>query len=239
MSAIVEPGIDALAEQVQRQGHDIDIAGALAIAEQRALDPVGAGHHAELGRGDAGAAVVVRMQAEDRGCRGRGCCGRTIRSGRHRRWASPSRPSPGRLRIIFFSRRRLPDIHHRLADLDREVELGAGEALGRILVDDLGLRHRRGQLADQPGAGHRDVDDAGLVEPEDDAALQGRGRVVEMHDRAPGAADRLEGALDQLGARLRQHLDRHVVGDQVLLDELADKVEIGLRGGRESRPRSP
>ena len=54
--------VDALAEQVQRQGHDVDIAGALAVAEQRALDPLGAGHHAELGGGDAGAAVVVRMQ---------------------------------------------------------------------------------------------------------------------------------------------------------------------------------
>jgi len=28
---------------------DVDIAGALAIAEQRALDPVGTGHHPELG----------------------------------------------------------------------------------------------------------------------------------------------------------------------------------------------
>ena len=74
----------------------------------------------------------------------------------------------------------------------------------------------------------------GSVEAEDDAALQGRGRVVEMHDRAPGAADRLEGALDQLGARLGQHLDRDVVGDQVLLDELADEIEIGLRRGREA-----
>jgi hypothetical protein len=76
------------------------------------------------------------------------------------------------------------------------------------------------------------------VEPEHDAALQGRGRVVEMHDR-PRRPDRLEGALDQSLARLGQHLDRHVLGDQILLDELADKVEIGLRGGRESRPRSP
>ena len=65
MSVTVEARIDPLAEQVQRQGDDIDIAGALAIAEQRALDPVGPGHHAELGRGDRGAAVVVRMQAED------------------------------------------------------------------------------------------------------------------------------------------------------------------------------
>ena len=71
MSVIVEPGIDALAEQIERQGDDIDIAGALAIAEQRALDPVGAGHHRQLGGGDGGAAVVVRMHAEDDASRGR------------------------------------------------------------------------------------------------------------------------------------------------------------------------
>ena len=47
-----EPRIDPLAEQVQRQGHDIDIAGALAIAEERALDPLRTGHDRQLGGGD-------------------------------------------------------------------------------------------------------------------------------------------------------------------------------------------
>ncbi len=71
-----------------------------------------------------------------------------------------------------------------------------------------------------------------FVQPEHDAALQFRGRVVEMHDRPPGAADRLEGLVDQFGARLRQHLDRHIVRDQALLDDLADKRKIGLGSGR-------
>ena len=43
---------------------DVDVAGALAVAEQRALDAVGAGHHAELGGGDGAAAVVVRVQRQ-------------------------------------------------------------------------------------------------------------------------------------------------------------------------------
>ena len=64
--ADVELGVDALAEQVHGQVDDVDVAGALAVAEQRALDPVGAGHHAELGGGDAAAPVVVRVQAEAR-----------------------------------------------------------------------------------------------------------------------------------------------------------------------------
>ena len=45
---------------------------------------------------------------------------------------------------------------------------------------------------------------------------------------------RLVRALDQLLAALRQHLDRHVVGDQVVLDELADEVEVGLARRREA-----
>ena len=35
------------------------------------------------------------------------------------------------------------------------------------------------------------------------------------------------------GRAWRQHLDGHVLGNQVALDELADEIEIGLRGGRE------
>ena len=42
---------------------------------------------------------------------------------------------------------------------------------------------------------------------------------------------RLEGALDQLGAALGQDLDGDVVGDRATLDDRADEVEIGLRGG--------
>jgi hypothetical protein len=49
-----------------------------------------------------------------------------------------------------------------------------------------------------------------------------------VHDRAAGARDRLVGALDQLGSALGEHLDGDVVGDQVLLDELAHEVEVGL-----------
>ena len=49
--------------------HQADVAGALAVAEQASLDPVGAGLHAELGGGDRGAAVVVRVQRQDRRCR--------------------------------------------------------------------------------------------------------------------------------------------------------------------------
>ena len=55
-----------------------------------------------------------------------------------------------------------------------------------------------------------------------------------MDDRAPRTVDRLVGALDQLGPGLRQHGDRDVVRNQVLVDERAHEVEVRLRGGREA-----
>ena len=48
----------------------------------------------------------------------------------------------GQVQDDLLCRGRPPHIHYRLADFDRELELGPGEAFGRILVDDLGLRHR-------------------------------------------------------------------------------------------------
>lgn len=55
-----------------------------------------------------------------------------------------------------------------------------------------------------------------------------------MHDGPLGAGDRLIGAADQRLARLCQHLDGDVVGNEVLVDQQAQEVVIGLRGGREA-----
>ena len=63
--AEVEGRVDALGEQVHGQGDHVDVAGALPVAEQGALHPVGAGQHGQLGGGHRRAAVVVGVQAED------------------------------------------------------------------------------------------------------------------------------------------------------------------------------
>ena len=73
---------------------DVDVAGALAVAEQRALDAVGAGHHAELGGGDRAAAVVVRVQRQHDAVAVAARCGGTTRSRRRRCSACTSRPWP-------------------------------------------------------------------------------------------------------------------------------------------------
>jgi hypothetical protein len=90
------------------------------------------------------------------------------------------------------------------------------------------------ELAAQLGGVDRDVDDARLVSAEHHLALERVGGVVEVDDRARRALDALVRALDQLLPALHEHLDRDVVGDQVVLDELADEVEVGLAGRRKA-----
>ena len=105
---------------------------------------------------------------------------------------------------------------------------------GRVLVVDRRLGDGLLELAAQPGALEGDVDDALLAHPEHDAALQHRGRVVEVHDRLLRAADGVEGALDEVVTALGEHLDRHVVGHVAAVDELAAEVEVGLAGAGEA-----
>jgi hypothetical protein len=124
----VELRVDALRVQVQRERDEIDVAGALAVAEQRALDALGAGHLRELRRGDRAAAVVVRVHRQHDRVAPRDVAAEPLDLiGVHvgRRHLDGRRQVQDRL----ARRRRLPDVQHRVADLDGEIELRAGEAL--------------------------------------------------------------------------------------------------------------
>ena len=50
-----------------------------------------------------------------------------------------------------------------------------------------------------------------------------------MDDGPPRPLERLEGAGDEIFARLHQHLDGDIVRNEVAIDEFAHEVEIGLR----------
>jgi hypothetical protein len=56
--------VNALRIEIERQGHEVDVARALAIAEQTALRRDRARQQAELRRGDSRAAIVVGMQRD-------------------------------------------------------------------------------------------------------------------------------------------------------------------------------
>ena len=229
----VDLRVDALAEQVHAQGDEADVAGALAVAEEAALDAVGTGEVAELGGRDALAAVVVRVQADDDRLAAVEVAHHPLDGvgvdvgGRH---------LDGRREVDdhLVVRGRVDDRDDLVADPHGELELGAGVRLRRVLVVDVGLGDGLLELAAEASTLEGDVDDALLAHPEDHAALQHRGRVVEVDDRRPRAADGVVGALDEVVAALREHLDRHVVGDVPALDELAAEVEVGLARAREA-----
>ncbi len=130
--------------------------------------------------------------------------------------------------------RRLDGINHRFADLECELRLGSRKAFRRILVANARARHAALELAAPARGIRRDPHNARFAEPEDDAALQLRGRVVEVDDRARGATQALERAFDELAAALCKHLDGDVVRDQISLDEETDEVVVGLRRGWET-----
>ena len=229
----VDLRVDALGEQVHPQRDQVDVAGALAVAEQAPLDAVGAGLETQLGGRDAGAAVVVRVQRQHDGVAAGQVpvhpldgVGVDVRRGH----------LDGRRQVDDHRRlrRRLPDRADRVADVDGVLELGAGVGLGGVLEAPVGGGVLLGEPQHVLRAVGRDLRDALPVGSEDDAALQDRRRVVEVDDRARRALAGLVGALDQLRAGLGEHLDRHVVRDHVLLDDLADEVEVGLARGGEA-----
>ena len=125
----------------------------------------------------------------------------------------------------------LDDLHHCMTDVEGELWFGEREALGRVLVADLTRAHGLLELSSHLCRVHGDVDDAALVQIEHHLALQRIGAVVEVHDRLVHSLQTLVGALEQLLATLHQHLDGDVFGNQVLVDQLTHKIEIGLAGG--------
>ena len=229
----VDLRVHALGQQVQPQGHQVHVACALTVAEQAPLDPVRPGQVAQLGGGHAGPAVVVGVQRQDDVVamvqvpahpldRVRVDVGGGHLHGR------------GQVDDHLAPVTHLEGLGDLVADPRGELQLGARVGLRGVLVRDIGVLELFLVLAAQPGTGQRDVHDAVHVTVEDHASLQGGRGVVQVHDRVRCAVDRLVRAFDQVLAGLREHLDGDVLRDQVVLDQGAHEVEIGLRGGREA-----
>ncbi len=228
----VQLRMQALGVHVQGQGHQVDVAGALAVAEQATFDAVGAGHQAQLGGGHAGATVVVGVQADDHAVtlvdvavEPFDLVGVDVRRG--------ALHGGRQVEDDLVVRGRLPDVDHRVADLHRELQLGRAEDFRRVLERPLGIRLLGGQLLDQFRGVGGDVHDALLVLVEDDAAERRGGGVVDVDDGLLRPAQGFEGAGDQVFAGLGQHLDGDVVRDVVAFDQLADEVEVGIGSRRE------
>ena len=128
-------------EEVQTKRDQIDVAGALAVAQQAAFDTIGTGKHGQLGGGHAHALIVVRVQRQHHGVARHQIVrhvfhliGEHVRSGHFHRCRQ--------IDDHRMLRSRLDDVDHRIAHLNGVLRLGAGEGFRRILViqvDALGL----------------------------------------------------------------------------------------------------
>ncbi|MNG99833.1 hypothetical protein D3C79_590120 [compost metagenome] len=228
----VQQRVDALGVEVQCQGHQVDVTGTLAVAEQAAFGAIGTGHQAQLGGGNAGATVVVAVQADDHAVATADITaepfdlvGVDVRRGHFH--------GGRQVEDDLVLRRRVPHLDDRVADFLGELHLGGAEGFRRVLEGPLGFRLLGGVLDEQLGRVHRDVLHALLVLVEDDAAERRAGGVVQVDDGLLSPAQRLEGAGDEVFTGLGEHLDGGVVRDVAVFDQHAHEVEIGLRGRRE------
>jgi hypothetical protein len=144
----------------------------------------------------------------------------------------------GRLTMHLRSRRRLPDFGHRIDHALGERQLGAGEHLGRVLEDPLGPGCCAAQFVEQPGLRGREFDDAVLVQAEHHLAHDRRGGVVQVHDGAARALQRLEGARIS-GSRACVSTWMVTSSGSGLRRSACGRSRTRPARPRESRPRSP
>ena len=170
----VQHRVDALRVEVHREVHQVAVAGALAVAEHRALHALRAGHDAELRRSRRRAAVVVRVDAQYRAVavlHVRADVFDLVGVAVRRRELHGVRQVDDRL----FLRRRAERLEHAVADPHGVFDLGARKALGRILVAQPHVRILPLQLlrhrADQRSRLHGDRGHAGHVRVKDDLSL--------------------------------------------------------------------
>ena len=121
-----------------------------------------------------------------------------------------------------------------MADVNRVLQFRAGEAFRRIFKADARIILFFLALLHPFRALNGDAFDLVHVHVEDDIALQGRSRIVKMHNRLVHAFQRLERRFNQVFAALHQHLNRHVVGNAIFLNQQARKFIFDLRRRRKA-----
>ncbi len=154
---------------VQGNCHDVAVAGALAISEQAAFNAVPTGHQAQFAGGDAGAAVVMGVEADhhlvtvwDRAPEQLNLVGVDIGGGAFDRGRQVEDDR------VFD--RRLEHVHHRGTNLYREIDLCCGEGFGAVFELPVGAVVLGGLVTHDFGALDRDLLDLVAAHAEDDPA---------------------------------------------------------------------
>jgi hypothetical protein len=130
-----------LGEEVERQVHDVHVAGALTVAKERSLHAVGARQHTEFGGRDPRAAVVVRVQRQDHAV----ATVHVAQEPLNRVGVQIGRihlDGGGQIENQRSLGRRIDYFDHRITDLERVLQLGARETLRRVFVEEGRLGRR-------------------------------------------------------------------------------------------------
>ena len=229
----VQLRVNVLRKHIQRHRHDIQIAGTLTVAEQRAFNAVCTSQQRQLSAGNARAAVIMRMHADNR------CLAVFNMTAEIFNLVSISIRRThlyGRGQIednrVFL--RRAHFLHDRFADSYREINLCTGKAFRRIFVADIhaaacDLLLR--QLTDKLCALHGNFRNALHILAENNLTLQGRGGIVEVNNNILRTAYSLKGFANQLLASLHQHLHSYVIRNMTALDKRAQNFVLRF-GGR-------
>jgi hypothetical protein len=131
----IEAGMTPCVYMLRASGDEVDVAGALAVAEKAAFDAVGAGHEAEFGGGDGRAAVVVRVEADDDAV----AAGEVAVHPLDLVGVDVGRGDFDRGREVeddLALRRGAPGGSDGIADFEGEIELGGGEEFRAVFEGD-------------------------------------------------------------------------------------------------------
>ena len=230
--AEIEVRVYAVAVHVHGQRNSIDVAGALTVAEQAALDALGTGQDGQLGVGNAAAAVIVRMGRQNNAVTIFQVFGAPLDLvGVDVRHAHLHRDR--QVDDHGAVRRGLHDVENGVADLDSVFRLGTGEALGAVLEQEVALV-LLAQLLDELGTIDGDLFDLLLRLFEYLLTLGDAGGVVEVDDGTGRTLDGLKRLADDVVAALGQDLHGHVLRDAVAVDQGAQELILGLAGSREA-----
>ena len=195
--AEIKTGVQPLRIHIQRQRDEVDIARAFTIAEQATFNPVAARQQAKFRRGDPAAPVIMRMQADDN------------RITRADMFAHPfdlvriyighrSFDGGGQIQDQWLGSGRLQNLHHSLAYLKAEFELGSGKGFGAIFEMPVGFGEARGLLHQHMRAFNRDGLHPSFVEVEDNVPPRGADGIIQMDDRTRRARHAFERFLNKV-----------------------------------------
>ena len=229
----VQTRMHALDVHVQGHVHDVEVAGALAIAKQAAFQTVCAGQQGHLGSRCASAAVVMGVHGQHNGVTALDIAVRPLHHvGKH--IGAGVLDGCGQVDDALLIRCGLPDFCHGVDHALGELHFGVRVHLGRVLESPVRLRVFRCDVLEQLGIAARQLHDLVFAHAQHHAAHHRCCRVVQVNNGTGYTFQGFKSAAHQMLTCLGQHLHGHVIRNALFLDELAHEVELDLRSRRKA-----